>query len=146
MIIALGSDHAAYELKEAIKAKMESEGHTIIDVGTYSPESTDYAKYGHAVGKAVASGEAERGIAVCGSGIGISISCNKVPGIRAALCTTTEMGELSRRHNNANVLCMGARIISQELAFDIIDTWMTTDFEGGRHLRRINEIEDLDFC
>ena len=145
MIIALGSDHAAYELKEAIKAKMESEGHTIIDVGTYSPESTDYAKYGHAVGKAVASGEAERGIAVCGSGIGISISCNKVPGIRAALCTTTEMGELSRRHNNANVLCMGARIISQELAFDIIDTWMTTDFEGGRHLRRINEIEDLDF-
>ena len=146
MIIALGCDHAAYELKEAIKAKMESEGHTIIDVGTYSPESTDYAKYGHAVGKAVASGEAERGIAVCGSGIGISISCNKVPGIRAALCTTTEMGELSRRHNNANVLCMGARIISQELAFDIIDTWMTTDFEGGRHLRRINEIEDLDFC
>ena len=146
MIIALGSDHAAYELKEAIKAKMESEGHTIIDVGTYSPESTDYAKYGHAGGKAVASGEAERGIAVCGSGIGISISCNKVPGIRAALCTTTEMGELSRRHNNANVLCMGARIISQELAFDIIDTWMTTDFEGGRHLRRINEIEDLDFC
>ena len=146
MIIALGSDHAAYELKEAIKAKMEGEGHTIIDVGTYSPESTDYAKYGHAVGKAVASGEAERGIAVCGSGIGISISCNKVPGIRAALCTTTEMGELSRRHNNANVLCMGARIISQELAFDIIDTWMTTDFEGGRHLRRINEIEDLDFC
>ena len=145
MIIALGSDHAAYELKEAIKAKMESEGHTIIDVGTYSPESTDYAKYGHAVGKAVASGEAERGIAVCGSGIGISISCNKVPGIRAALCTTTEMGELSRRHNNANVLCMGARIISQELAFDIIDTWMTTEFEGGRHLRRINEIEDLDF-
>ena len=146
MIIALGSDHAAYELKEAIKAKMESEGHTIIDVGTYSPESTDYAKYGHAVGKAVASGEAERGIAVCGSGIGISISCNKVPGIRAALCTTTEMAELSRRHNKANVLCMGARIISQELAFDIIDTWMTTDFEGGRHLRRINEIEDLDFC
>ena len=86
MIIALGCDHAAYELKEAIKAKMENEGHTIIDVGTYSPESVDYPKYGHAVGKAVASGEAERGIAVCGSGIGISIACNKVPGIRAALC------------------------------------------------------------
>ncbi|MBQ6389797.1 MAG: ribose 5-phosphate isomerase B [Mogibacterium sp.] len=145
MVIALGSDHAAYDLKEAIKAKMESEGHTIIDVGTYSPESCDYPKYGHAVGKAVASGEAERGIAVCGSGIGISISCNKVPGVRAALCTSVEMAEMCRRHNNANVVCMGARMISQELAFDIIDTWMTTEFEGGKHLRRINEIEDLDF-
>ena len=145
MKIALGCDHAAYELKEAIKSKMENEGHTIIDVGTYSPESVDYPKYGHAVGKAVASGEAERGIAVCGSGIGISIACNKVPGIRAALCTSVEMAEMCRRHNNANVVCMGARMISQELAFDIIDTWMTTEFEGGKHLRRINEIEDLDF-
>ena len=145
MIIALGSDHAAYELKEAIKAKMESEGHTIIDVGTDSAESVDYPKYGHAVGRAVASGEAERGIAVCGSGIGISIACNKVPGIRAALCTSVEMAEMCRRHNNANVVCMGARMISQELAFDIIDTWMTTDFEAGKHLRRINEIEDIWF-
>ncbi|MBQ6457088.1 MAG: ribose 5-phosphate isomerase B [Mogibacterium sp.] len=145
MIIALGCDHAAYELKEAVKAKMESEGHTIIDVGTDSTESVDYPKYGHAVGKAVASGEAERGIAICGSGIGISIACNKVPGIRAALCTSVEMAEMCRRHNNANVVCMGARMISQELAFDIIDTWMTTEFEGGKHLRRINEIEDLDF-
>ena len=145
MKIALGCDHAAFELKEAVKAKMESEGHTVIDVGTDSNESVDYPKFGHAVGRTVASGEAERGIALCGSGIGISIACNKVPGIRAALCTTTEMGELSRRHNNANVLCMGARIISQELAFDIIDTWMTTEFEGGKHLRRINEIEDLSF-
>jgi ribose 5-phosphate isomerase B len=124
---------------------MESEGHTIIDVGTDSTESVDYPKYGHAVGKAVASGEAERGIAICGSGIGISIACNKVPGIRAALCTSVEMAEMCRRHNNANVVCMGARMISQELAFDIIDTWMTTEFEGGKHLRRINEIEDLDF-
>jgi ribose 5-phosphate isomerase B len=93
----------------------------------------------------VASGEAERGIAVCGSGIGISIACNKVPGIRAALCTSVEMAEMCRRHNNANVVCMGARMISQELAFDIIDTWMTTDFEAGKHLRRINEIEDIWF-
>lgn len=145
MIIALGSDHAAYELKEAVKAKMESEGHTIIDVGTNSPESVDYPKFGHAVGRTVASGEAERGIALCGSGIGISIACNKVPGIRAALCTSVEMAEMCRRHNNANVVCMGARMISQELAFAIIDTWMATEFEGGKHLRRINEIEDLDF-
>ena len=119
MKIVVGSDHAAYELKEAIKEKLTAEGHEVIDVGCDSPESVDYPKYGHAVGRTVASGDAERGIAVCGSGIGISIACNKVPGIRAALCTSVEMA--------------------------IIDKWMTTDFEGGKHLRRINEIEDLDF-
>ena len=145
MKIVVGSDHAAYELKEAIKEKLTKEGHEVIDVGCDSTESVDYPKYGHAVGRPVASGEAARGIAVCGSGIGISIACNKVPGIRAALCTSVEMAEMCRRHNNANVVCMGARMISQELAFDIIDKWMTTDFEGGKHLRRINEIEDLDF-
>ena len=145
MKIVVGSDHAAYELKEAIKEKLTGEGHEVIDVGCDSPESVDYPKYGHAVGRTVASGEAERGIAVCGSGIGISIACNKVPGIRAALCTSVEMAEMCRRHNNANVVCMGARMISQELAFDIIDTWMTTDFEAGKHLRRINEIEDIWF-
>ncbi|MBR2389323.1 MAG: ribose 5-phosphate isomerase B [Mogibacterium sp.] len=145
MKLVVGSDHAAYELKEAIKEKLISEGHEVIDVGCDSTESVDYPKYGHAVGRAVASGEAERGIAVCGSGIGISIACNKVPGIRAALCTSVEMAEMCRRHNNANVVCMGARMISQELAFDIIDTWMTTDFEAGKHLRRINEIEDIWF-
>ncbi|MBQ3428477.1 MAG: ribose 5-phosphate isomerase B [Mogibacterium sp.] len=145
MKLVVGSDHAAYELKEAIKAKLISEGHEVIDVGCDSTESVDYPKYGHAVGRAVASGEAERGIAVCGSGIGISIACNKVPGIRAALCTSVEMAEMCRRHNNANVVCMGARMISQELAFQIIDTWMTTDFEAGKHLRRINEIEDIWF-
>ena len=141
MKIVVGSDHAAYELKEAIKEKLINEGHEVIDVGCDSPESVDYPKYGHAVGRTVASGEAERGI----SGIGISIACNKVPGIRAALCTSVEMAEMCRRHNNANVVCMGARMISQELAFDIIDTWMTTDFEAGKHLRRINEIEDIWF-
>ena len=145
MKIVVGSDHAAYELKEAIKEKLINEGHEVIDVGCDSTESVDYPKYGHAVGRAVASGEAERGIAVCGSGIGISIACNKVPGIRAALCTSVEMAEMCRRHNNANVVCMGARMISQELAFDIIDTWMATDFEAGKHLRRINEIEDIWF-
>ena len=145
MKLVVGSDHAAYELKEAIKEKLISEGHEVIDVGCDSTESVDYPKYGHAVGRAVASGEAERGIAVCDSGIGISIACNKVPGIRAALCTSVEMAEMCRRHNNANVVCMGARMISQELAFDIIDTWMTTDFEAGKHLRRINEIEDIWF-
>ena len=145
MKIALGCDHAAYELKEAIKEKLTAEGHEVLDMGCDSTESVDYPKYGHAVGRAVAAGDAERGIAVCGSGIGISIACNKVPGVRAALCTSVEMAEMCRRHNDANVVCMGARMISQELAFDIIDKWMVTEFEGGKHERRINEIEDLDF-
>ena len=145
MIIAVGSDHAGFNLKEAIKAKLEAEGHTIIDVGTDSTESVDYPKFGHAVGRTVASGKAERGVAVCGSGIGISIACNKVPGIRAALCTSVEMAEMCRRHNNANVICMGERMITQELAFAMVDTWMTTEFEGGKHLRRINELDDIEF-
>ena len=145
MKIALGCDHAAYELKEAIKEKLSAEGHEVLDMGCDSTESVDYPKYGHAVGRAVAAGDAERGIAVCGSGIGISIACNKVPGVRAALCTSVEMAEMCRRHNNANVVCMGARMISQELAFDIIDKWMVTEFEGGKHERRINELEDINF-
>ncbi len=143
MKIVIGCDHAAYELKEEVKQKLLNEGHEIFDVGTDSAESVDYPIYGHAVGRAVAEGKAERGIAICGSGIGISIACNKVPGIRAALCTSVEMAEMCRRHNNANVICMGARMISRELAFDMIDTWMTTEFEGGKHERRINMLDDI---
>ena len=145
MVIAIGCDHAGYELKEKVKARMTAAGHKMIDVGTNSTESVDYPAYGHAVGRAVASGSAERGIAICGSGIGISIACNKVPGVRAALCTSTEMAEMCRRHNNANVICMGARMISEELAYAMIDTWMTTEFEGGKHERRINELDDINF-
>ena len=145
MKIAIGCDHAGYELKEKVKARMAAAGNEMIDVGTDSTESVDYPKYGHAVGRAVASGEAERGIAICGSGIGISIACNKVPGVRAALCTSTEMAEMCRRHNNANVICMGARMISEELAYAMIHTWMTTEFEGGKHERRINELDDINF-
>ena len=145
MKIAIGCDHAGYELKEKVKAKMAAAGHEMIDVGTDSTESVDYPKYGHAVGRAVADGSAERGIAICGSGIGISIACNKVPGVRAALCTSTEMAEMCRRHNNANEICMGARMISEELAFAMVDTWMTTEFEGGKHERRINELDDINF-
>ena len=145
MKIVIGCDHAAYELKEKVKAKLEQEGYQMIDVGTDSTESVDYPKYGHAVGRMVASGEAERGIAICGSGIGISIACNKVPGIRAALCTSVEMAEMCRRHNNANVICMGARMISEELAYAMIDKWLETEFEGGKHERRINELDDINF-
>ena len=142
MIVAIGSDHAGYELKEKVKAKLLEEGYEILDVGTDSPESVDYPIYGHALGHAVADGRAERGIAICGSGIGISIAANKVKGIRCALCTSVEMAEMSRRHNNANVIAMGARMISEELAFAMLDTWFATGFEGGKHLRRINMLED----
>ena len=145
MVIAIGCDHAGYELKEKVKARMAAAGHEMIDVGTNSTESVDYPAYGHAVGRSVAAGVAERGIAICGSGIGISIACNKVPGIRAALCTSVEMAEMCRRHNNANVICMGARMISEELAYAMIDTWMSTEFEGGKHERRINELDDINF-
>lgn len=142
MKIVIGCDHAGFPLKEEVKQKLLKEGHEIIDVGTNSAESVDYPIYGRAVGEAVANGEAERGIAICGSGIGISIACNKVKGVRCALCTSVEMAEMSRRHNNANVIAMGARMIDKEIAFQMIDTWLTTDFEGGKHLRRINMLED----
>jgi len=144
MKVVVGSDHAGFELKEAIKAKLIAEGYDVTDVGTDSTESVDYPIYGHAIGKAVAAGEAERGIACCGSGIGISIAVNKVKGTRCALCTSVEMAEMSRRHNDANVLALGGRMISQELAFEIVDKWFSTDFEGGKHLRRINMLEVED--
>ncbi|MBQ0004943.1 MAG: ribose 5-phosphate isomerase B [Clostridiales bacterium] len=142
MKIVMGCDHAGFPLKEEVKQKLLGEGHEIVDVGTYSAESVDYPIYGRAVGEAVANGEAERGIVICGSGIGISIACNKVKGIRCALCTSVEMAEMCRRHNDANVIAMGARMIEKDLAFAMVDTWLETEFEGGKHLRRINMIED----
>ncbi|MDD5824139.1 MAG: ribose 5-phosphate isomerase B [Firmicutes bacterium] len=142
MKIVIGSDHAGFPLKEEVKQKLLDEGHEIIDVGTDSTASVDYPIYGKAVGKAVANGEAERGIVICGSGIGISIACNKVKGIRCALCTSVEMAEMCRRHNNANVIAMGARMIEKDLAFAMVDTWLETEFEGGKHERRINMLDD----
>lgn len=144
MNIVIGADHAGFLLKEKIKEKLGKEGYEVIDVGTFSEESVDYPIYGKKIGEKVAKGEADRGIAICGSGIGISISCNKVKGIRAALCTSVEMAEMSRRHNNANVLALGARMIDKDTAFKIVDKWLETGFEGGKHLRRINMIEADD--
>ena len=141
----MGSDHAGYKLKEAVKAWLEGKGFEIIDVGCYSTESVDYPKYGHAVGKAVVSGEADKGIAICGSGIGISIAANKVPGVRAALVTSVKQAEMTKMHNDANVLCMGGRVVDEKLAFEMVDAWLNAEFMGDKHLRRINEIEDLDF-
>ena len=145
MKIVIGSDHAGFELKEAVKAKLVGEGYDVMDVGTDSAESVDYPKFGHAVGKAVASGEAERGIAICGTGIGISIAANKVPGIRAGVVHNVMTAEMTKAHNDANVLCFGARVVDQDTAFAMVDTWLGTEFMGDKHLRRINEIEDLDF-
>ncbi len=142
MKIAIGCDHAGYPLKVAVEDKLLKEGYGVMDVGTESTESVDYPIYGKSVGRAVASGLADRGIVICGSGIGISIAANKVKGVRCALCTSVEMAEMSRRHNDANVLAMGARMIEQDLAFEIVDKWLATDFEGGKHLRRINMLDE----
>ena len=142
MKIAIGCDHAGYPLKVAVEDKLLKEGYGVMDVGTESTESVDYPIYGKSVGRAVASGLADRGIVICGSGIGISIAANKVKGVRCALCTSVEMAEMSRRHNDANVLAMGARMIEQDLAFEIVDKWLETDFEGGKHLRRINMLDE----
>ena len=142
MKIVSGCDHAGFPLKEEVKQKLIDAGHEVIDVGTHSSDSVDYPIYGKAVGRAGADGEAERGIVICGSGIGISIACNKVKGVRCALCTSVEMAEMCRRHNNANVIAMGARMISKELAFAMVDKWLETEFEGGKHLRRINMLDE----
>lgn len=142
MIIAMGSDHAGYNLKEEIKTYLQEKGHTIVDCGTDSTESCDYPVFGRAAAEVVREEEAERAIVICGSGIGISISANKVPGIRCALCSEPLSAELSRRHNNANALAMGARLTGSDMAKRIVDVFLSTEFEGGRHQRRIDKIEE----
>lgn len=142
MIIAMGSDHAGYNLKEEIKAYLLEKGHTVKDCGTDSTESCDYPVFGRAAAEVVREEEAERAIVICGSGLGISIAANKVPGIRCALCSEPLSAELSRRHNNANALAMGARLIGSDMAKRIVDVFLSTEFEGGRHQRRIDKIEE----
>lgn len=144
MKIAIGCDHAAYIFKEEIKAYLTAKGHELIDKGCYSAERADYPDHGIAVGEAVASGECERGVVICGSGIGISIAANKVKGIRCALCSEPLSARLSREHNDANVLAMGARLIGVEMGKAIVDAWMAADFEGGRHSGRIAKISDYE--
>jgi ribose 5-phosphate isomerase B len=140
MRIALASDHAGFELKEAIKPYLSC--HQIADFGTDSTESMDYPDTGFPAAKAVANGECDRGILICGSGIGMSIVANKVPGVRAALCQTVQFAQLSRMHNNANVLILSGRFISKYLAKDIIDAWLKTEYEDGRHERRLEKIRE----
>ncbi len=142
MKIALASDHAGFELKEQIKELVSDI--EIIDFGTDSLNSMDYPETGFKAAQAVAKGECDKGILICGSGIGMSIVANKVPNIRAALCQTKEFAKLSRKHNNANILVLSGRFISKYLAYDIIDIWLKTPFEGGRHQRRINKISNYE--
>lgn len=141
-MIAIGCDHGGFELKKKIMAHLDARGLEYNDFGTYSDASCDYPIYGKAVAKAVASGECERGIVICGTGIGISITANKVPGIRAALCTDCFMAEATRQHNDANILALGGRVVGDGLALKIVDTFLDTPFsEGERHIRRIAQIE-----
>ena len=143
-MIAIGSDHGGYALKEHVKAYLTSKGITCLDVGCNSPESCDYPIFGKAVGEAVASGKCEKGIVICTTGIGISISANKVKGIRAALCADSFTAEMTRRHNDSNVLAMGAGVVGVNLADRIVDVFLSTEFEGGRHERRVNLMMDIE--
>src|SRR5450631_806564 len=144
MKIAVGSDHAGFELKEKIKHKLQSQGVTIEDRGTHSADSCDYPDYAQAVADEVAAHGADFGILVCGTGIGMSIAANKVPGIRAARVVNESDAELSREHNDANVLTLGARITSDEETFKIIAKWLATPFAGGRHARRVDKIMAIE--
>ena len=142
-MIAIGSDHGGFELKKEIMAHLDARGLEYKDYGTYSDASCDYPVYGKAVANAVASGECERGIIICGTGIGISITANKVHGIRAALCGDCFSAEATRQHNDANVLALGARVVGPGLALKIVDTFLDTPFSNSeRHIRRIEMIED----
>lgn len=144
MKIAIGNDHTALEMKAEIIRFLEEEGHEVLNLGTDSPESCDYPVYGEKVGKAVVSGEADLGIAICGTGIGISLACNKVRGIRACVCSDPYTAKLSRMHNDCNVLSFGPRVIGTELAKMITQEWLNASFEGGRHKRRVDMVMDIE--
>ncbi len=137
--LAIACDHGGYNLKEAIKLRF-ADSVEFIDLGTNSTDSVDYPEYGQALAKAIINGEVARGILICGTGIGISIAANRYPQVRAALCTNSTMARLTRAHNDANVLALGARIIGEQLAFDIVETFLNTKYEGGRHDCRIDQL------
>lgn len=143
-MLAIGSDHGGYELKEYIKKHLDTLGVEYHDFGTYSEDSVDYPDIAKKVGDAIVSGECERGILICGTGIGISIAANKIKGIRAALCGDVYSAKMCRQHNNANILCMGGRVIGRELAYMIVDTYLNEAFEGGRHQNRVDKIHALE--
>lgn len=138
--IGIACDHAAYELKEFLVGYLSTKGFEVTDFGTHSEESCDYPDFAHALGEAIDNGTLERGVALCGSGEGISMTLNKHQKVRAALCWIPEIAKLSRQHNNSNVLCMPARFISNDEALAMLDIWLDTEFEGGRHQRRLDKM------
>lgn len=142
--LAIGNDHAATQMKFEIMEYLQGKGYELINVGTDTNESMDYPVSGYKVAKLVADGQVDGGIAICGTGIGISLACNKVKGIRAVACSEPYSAKMSRRHNNSNVLCFGARVIGIETAKDIVDAWLDAEFEGGRHQRRIDLITKIE--
>jgi ribose 5-phosphate isomerase B len=144
MKIGIANDHSAVDMKNEITAYLKSQGYDVINFGTDTNESVDYPIYGEKVANAVASGEVDRGVAICGTGVGIGLACNKVRGIRACTCSEPYSAEYSRRHNNANIITFGARVIGIETAKQIVDVFMKTEFEGGRHQRRVDEITDIE--
>ncbi|MBO4537520.1 MAG: ribose 5-phosphate isomerase B [Erysipelotrichaceae bacterium] len=144
MRIGIGNDHAGVEMKYELIKYLEAKGHEVINYGTDSTESIDYAIPGFAVGKAVASGEVDSGVLICVTGIGISLAANKVHGVRAAVCSEPCSAQLTKRHNNANIIAFGARIIGIEMAKMIVDEWLNAEFEGGRHQKRIDRITEIE--
>ncbi len=144
MKISIACDHGAYELKERLKAHLLDQGHEVADCGTNSTDSCDYPDFGAAAARLVADGVCERGVVLCTTGIGMSMAANKVKGVRCALCHETLSAEMTRRHNDANVLAMGAGVTGGNLAERILDVFLSTDFEGGRHQRRIDKMMELE--
>ena len=145
MKLAMGNDHTGVELKKQIAEFLRAQGHEIINVGNDDPldRTDDYPVYGYKVGRLVADGEADLGICICGTGVGISLAANRVPGIRACVCSDPYTAQLSRRHNNANVLAFGARVVGPELAKMIVSEWLNAEFEGGRHQRRLDMLDEI---
>ncbi len=143
MKIAMAADHGGFALKESIKAHLESKGYEVLDLGTHSEDPVDYPLYGKACAEIVASGNADKGIVCCGTGIGISIAANKVKGIRCGLCTNVRMAELTAQHNDANMIALGGRIIDTETALEIVDKWLETPFAGGHHIPRVNMLNEM---
>lgn len=142
--IALGADHGGFELKNILMNHLINRGYEVIDFGTNSMDSVDYPNFAKVVGESVTSGETELGILVCGTGIGISIAANKIKGVRCALCTNTTMARLTREHNDANILALGGRIVGDVLAIEMVETFLNTEFEGGRHSKRVGLISSME--
>ena len=143
-VVALGADHAGFPLKEDLKTWLIARGYDVVDLGTQSAESVDYPDFAIGVGSAITAGKADRGVLVCGTGIGMAMAANKVPGVRAAACTDAFSARMSREHNDANILALGARITARDAAIEILEIWLGAEFAGGRHARRVAKILALD--